>query len=217
MILALFGPPGCGKGTQAKRLVDHLQTVQLSTGDMLREAIKRNDSLGVKAKEFMSQGKLVPDDLMIDLIKTRISKSDCTSGFMLDGFPRTVAQAKALDQMLRNSGRSGIDHVISFNVPTEELVERLSGRLVCQNCGTSFHEKTKIPRNPNTCDNCSGNLIKRDDDKPEVVRTRLNTFLRDTAPVESFYKDLNLLRVVDAVGPETKVFDRILGSIGAGN
>lgn len=209
MILALFGPPGSGKGTQAKTLLGHLGVPQLSTGDMLRESIRLGETLGIKAKEFMSKGQLVPDDLMVDLIKVRIQRQDCKNGFMLDGFPRTVAQAKALDLMLAGL-KTKIDHVVSFCVPTEELVSRLSGRLVCSGCGTSYHEKHKIPKKSGICDLCGKPVVKRDDDKPEVVRTRLETFQRETAPVEAYYAQLGALRSVNATGTEKEIFDRIL-------
>ena len=214
MILALFGPPGSGKGTQAKRLIGTLGIPQLSTGDMLREAIKGGTGLGKKADAFMSQGKLVPDDLMIDLIRERIQQTDCKNGFMLDGFPRTVAQAEALERMLNDLG-CRMDRVISFKVDTEELVSRLSGRLVCSNCGASYHEVNKLPKIQGKCDLCGGTLIKREDDKPEVVRTRLKTFASSTAPVEDYYRRKRLLSEVDAMGSETEVFNRILSVVGA--
>lgn len=213
MIIALFGPPGSGKGTQAKFLIKELGIPQLSTGDMLREAIKAGAALGLKAKEFMNKGQLVPDSLMIDLIKGRIQLPDCSKGFMLDGFPRTVAQAEALDKMLSALGLS-MAHVVSFVVDRAALVERLSGRLVCSNCGASYHEKTKNPKTAGICDVCSGKVIKRDDDKPAVVEARLETFLSSTKPVENFYRGSNRLREVDAQGSEKEIFGRILKAIG---
>ncbi len=172
MIFALFGPPGSGKGTQAKNLVKTLGIPQLSTGDMLREAIKAGSALGLEAKEFMNKGHLVPDSLMIGLIRTRIQAPDCSKGFMLDGFPRTVAQAEALDTMLADQGLS-MEHVVSFLVDRKELVSRLSGRLVCSNCGASYHEGTKPPKKAGVCDNCGSPVIKREDDRAEVVEARL--------------------------------------------
>lgn len=213
MILALFGPPGSGKGTQAKRLVAALGVPQLSTGDMLREAIKQGTPLGKRADEFMSKGNLVPDDLMVDLIKARIRNPDCVRGFMLDGFPRTVAQAEALERMLSGLSRT-IDHVVSFHVDQEELVHRLSGRLVCSNCGSSFHDQDKPPKSKGKCDVCASGLIKRDDDAPGVVRHRLETFLKSTAPVEQYYKAKGVLRQLDALGAEEEVFERILSVVG---
>lgn len=213
MILILFGPPGSGKGTQAKTLLHKLGIPQLSTGDMLREAIKLGSSLGIRAKEFMNQGKLVPDDLMVTLIKERVQRPDCERGFLLDGFPRTVSQAGSLDAMLV-SLKAQIDHVVSLLVPVEELVQRLSGRLVCSRCGTSYHEKTKKPKESGICDVCAGAILKREDDRPEVVRTRLATFQNETAPVENFYAMQGKLKPVDATGNENDVLQRILRAIG---
>ncbi len=213
MIFALFGPPGSGKGTQAKTLVKALNIPQLSTGDMLREAIKEGSGLGVKAKEFMNKGQLVPDSVMIDLIQSRIQQPDCKKGFMLDGFPRTVAQAEALDSML---GRLSLklSHVLNFVVDRKELVDRLSGRLVCASCGASYHERTKPPVKAGVCDACGGSVIKRDDDKPEVVETRLATFLASTKPVADFYRGQGRLREIKAEGAEKDIFDRIMRAIG---
>lgn len=213
MIFALFGPPGSGKGTQAKTLVKILNIPQLSTGDMLREAIKAGNALGTKAKEYMNKGQLVPDELMIDLIKSRIQDSDCTKGFMLDGFPRTVAQAEALDSMLAGLGRT-MDHVLSFVVDRNALVERLTGRLVCSNCGASYHAKTKPPAQAGKCDVCGGPVVRREDDKPEVVNTRLDTFLSSTKPVAEFYRTKSRLREIDAEGAESEILQRILKAIG---
>ncbi len=213
MIIALFGPPGSGKGTQAKSLVSTLSIPQLSTGDMLRESIKAALPIGLQAKSFMSQGQLVPDNLMIELIRERISAPDCLKGFMLDGFPRTVAQAEALDNMLGGLSKR-LDAVVSFKVDEKALVERLSGRLVCLACGSSFHETHKPTKIQGLCDNCGGVVSKRDDDSPEVVMTRLRTFTSSTAPVEEFYRLKGKLRVVNAFGEEKEVLSRILGAIG---
>jgi len=213
MIFALFGPPGSGKGTQAKALVAKLRIPQLSTGDMLRDAIKHGSSLGKEAKGFMDRGELVPDALIIELIEGRIKSDDCSNGFMLDGFPRTVAQAEALDKMLLNQGL-GLGSVVSFVVDRAELVARLSGRLICNKCGASFHELSKPPVRNGLCDFCGGGLIKREDDKPSVVATRLDTFLASTKPVADFYRSKGKLCEVDAMGAEKEVFDRILKAIG---
>jgi adenylate kinase len=213
MIFALFGPPGSGKGTQAKALVKSLGIPQLSTGDMLREAIKEGSALGIEAKEFMNKGQLVPDSIMIGLIRGRIQEPDCKKGFMLDGFPRTVAQAEALDSMLASQGLA-LEHVISFLVDKNELVGRLSGRLVCSNCGASYHEATKPPKKPGICDICGGSVIKREDDRAEVVEARLETFQASTKPVEEYYRAKGRLREVQAMGPEEEVFQRILRAIG---
>lgn len=213
MILALFGPPGSGKGTQAKSLIQKLGIPQLSTGDMLREAIKAGSPLGRRADGFMSQGNLVPDDLMIALIEERIGQSDCAKGFMLDGFPRTVAQAEALDKVLENQALK-MGRVLSFRVNEEELTTRLSGRLVCSGCGASFHEVNKPPRVKDVCDVCGGGLIRRKDDSPEVIKHRLATFRASTAPVEAYYQARGVLVEINAEGREDEVFMRILNAVG---
>ena len=212
MILALFGPPGSGKGTQAKLLIESLGIPQLSTGDMLRESIKLGIPLGVKAKEFMNKGQLVPDSLMIELIQERIQKPDCKKGFLLDGFPRTVAQAEALDLMFKKLNLT-MERVISFEVDTKELVDRLAGRVVCSACGASYHMKTKPTRLADVCDNCGGKVVKRPDDRAEVVQERLDVFTASTAPVEAYYKTKGILKAVNAMGDMNEVFERILKSI----
>ena len=179
----------------------------------MRESIKAALPIGLQAKSFMSQGQLVPDNLMIELIRERISAPDCLKGFMLDGFPRTVAQAEALDHMLAGLSKR-LDAVVSFKVDEKALVERLSGRLVCVSCGASFHETHKPTQKQGFCDNCGGVVSKRDDDSPAVVTTRLRTFTSSTAPVEEFYRLQGKLRVVDAFGKEKEVLSRILGAIG---
>jgi adenylate kinase len=215
MIFALFGPPGSGKGTQAKALVENLGIPQLSTGDMLREAIKQGTPLGQEAKGYMDKGQLVPDSLMVGLIQHRIQAADCKKGFMLDGFPRTVSQAESLDTMLKDQGLA-LGAVVSFMVNHNELIARLSGRLMCSKCGTSYHEQSKPPRVAGVCDVCGSAVIKREDDKPAVVQTRLQTFLASTKPVEDFYRAKGRLKEVDAVGTESEIYGRILKAIGQG-
>jgi adenylate kinase len=216
MIFALFGPPGSGKGTQAKALVENLGIPQLSTGDMLREAIKSGTPLGQEAKGFMDKGQLVPDSLIVGLIQHRIQAADCKKGFMLDGFPRTVSQAESLDTMLKDQGLA-LGAVVSFVVNHDELIARLSGRLMCSKCGTSYHEQSKPPRVAGVCDVCGSAVIKREDDKPAVVQTRLQTFLASTKPVEDFYRAKGRLKEIDAVGTESEIFARILKAIGQGH
>jgi adenylate kinase len=215
MIFALFGPPGSGKGTQAKALVENLGIPQLSTGDMLREAIKQGTPLGQEAKGYMDKGQLVPDTLIVGLIQHRIQAADCKKGFMLDGFPRTVSQAESLDTMLKDQGLA-LGAVVSFMVNHNELIARLSGRLMCSKCGTSYHEQSKPPRVAGVCDVCGSAVIKREDDKPAVVQTRLQTFLASTKPVEDFYRAKGRLKEVDAVGTESEIYGRILKAIGQG-
>jgi len=213
MILALFGPPGSGKGTQAKALIKALGIPQLSTGDMLRESIKAGTSLGKKAKEYMDLGKLVPDDVMIGMIQSRIQSADCSKGFMLDGFPRTVAQASALDSMLQSAGLK-LESVLSFEVNRSELISRLAGRLVCSSCGASYHEQSKPPKKGGTCDVCSGPVTKRPDDTASVVESRLDTFLASTKPVADYYQAQGRLKLIQAEGSEGQVFERIMKAIG---
>ncbi len=214
MVYILFGPPGSGKGTQAKTLQEDLKIPQLSTGDMLREAIKAGSELGVKAKTFMDAGDLVPDEVMVGLIEERLKDPDCEQGCLLDGFPRTVPQAEALETMLAAASKP-ISKVVSFQVNEEELVTRLSGRVVCGDCGASFHEDTKPPKQAGQCDYCSSkNLKKRDDDKPEVVRNRLQAFQKQTSPVEDFYKTKGLLSQIDAMGEFENVYSRLREAMG---
>lgn len=208
-ILLFFGPPGAGKGTQAKALIDELGIPQLATGDMLREAIKKETDLGMKAKGFMDAGNLVPDELMVGLIRERTEAEDCKQGFLLDGFPRTVAQAEALDAMLSEKGLN-INHVVSFEVDKSELIERLSGRIVCPDCGASFHKSNKPPQKDGICDDCGGDkLYRRKDDHPDVIENRLDTFLRETAPVKDYYKQKGSLREVNAQGDFEAVKGRL--------
>lgn len=214
MVYILFGPPGSGKGTQAKTLQEDLKIPQLSTGDMLREAIRAGSELGVKAKGFMDAGDLVPDEVMVGLIEERLKQDDCSNGCLLDGFPRTVPQAEALESMLAATGKP-ISKVVSFQVDEEELVARLSGRVVCGDCGASFHEQTRPPKVAGTCDYCgSTNLKKRADDKPEVVRNRLQAFAKQTAPVEEFYKGKALLAQINAMGEFDEVYSRLREAMG---
>lgn len=209
MVYILFGPPGSGKGTQAKNLQADLKIPQLSTGDMLREAIKAGTELGHKAKSFMDAGDLVPDAVMVGLIEERIQQPDCDAGCLLDGFPRTVPQAEALDVMLAKANKP-IQRVVSFLVNDDELVQRLSGRLVCSDCGASFHETTRAPKVSGVCDYCGGkNLKKRDDDAPEVVRNRLKAFKQQTAPVEDFYRKKGLLAQINASGEFSEIYARL--------
>lgn len=197
--LILLGPPGAGKGTQAKLLIDNFHIPQISTGDILRAAVKELTPAGIRAKEFMAAGSLVPDDLVIDIIKDRLSMQDSANGFILDGFPRTVAQADALSRMLLETGKS-IDHVISITVDYSELVKRVIGRLTCKGCGRGYHLDFDPPLTPGICSVCSGELFQRDDDKEETMRARLSAYDSQTAPLIDYYKSLSLLRPVDGLG-----------------
>ncbi len=208
MILIFLGPPGSGKGTQAKRLSAEKGWPQLSTGDMLRGAISQGTQLGLEAKSFMDKGMLVPDSVVIGLIAERIGASDCKNGFILDGFPRTIPQAEALDVMLRKLGRD-VNQVILFEIEDQELVSRLSGRRTCSQCGAMYHVQTLKPKKDGVCDVCGSTLIQRDDDKPEVIQKRLRVYHEQTAPVAGYYqKQQKLARLNAAQG-----FDEVAGAL----
>jgi adenylate kinase len=199
MNLILLGPPGAGKGTQAKRLEDLHGLVQLSTGDMLRAVVASGVPLGQQAKEIMAAGKLMPDELMIEMIADRISQADCSAGFILDGFPRTVPQAEALDRMLGEKGLR-LDHVIEMKVDDAALVERITGRYTCAKCGRGYHDKFEKPRVDSVCDNCgSTEFTRRADDNAETVTTRLDAYHKQTAPILPYYKERGVLEAVDGM------------------
>lgn len=199
MNLILLGPPGAGKGTQAKRLEQTRGLVQLATGDMLRAAVASGSELGREVKAIMESGALVPDAIIIDMIAERIGQPDCQNGFILDGFPRTVPQAEALDAMLAARGRK-LDHVILMEVDEDTLVDRISGRFTCQNCGASYHDRYKRPRIEGVCDVCgSRDLVHRADDRMEAVKTRFAAYRNQTAPILPYYEDRGILRRVDGM------------------
>jgi adenylate kinase len=209
MNLILLGPPGAGKGTQAQMIVERYHIPQISTGDILRTAVKEGTPLGRKAKVFMDQGQLVPDEVVIGIIEERLKESDCHSGFILDGFPRTLAQAEALQSILTKVGKS-IDHVISIEVDPEELVRRLTGRRTCKQCGAMFHLLFHPPKKEGLCDRCGGTLYQREDDKEETIRTRLQEYEKQTAPLIQYYKVKKHLRPIQGVGGKDQIFKRIV-------
>jgi len=209
MNLILLGPPGAGKGTQAQMIVERYHIPQISTGDILRKAVKEATPLGTKAKTFMDQGQLVPDEVVIGIIDERLRATDCKPGFILDGFPRTIAQAEALQPILVNMGRS-IDHVINIKVNAEELVRRLTGRRTCRSCGAMFHLLFHRPKAEEICDRCGGPLYQREDDKEETIRTRLKEYEKQTAPLIQYYKLKNYLRSIQGVGGQEEIFARIV-------
>ena len=209
MNLVLLGPPGAGKGTQAKMMIDHYRIPQISTGDILRAALKERTPLGLKAKEFMDKGLLVPDEVVIDIIKDRLKEADCRNGYILDGFPRTVAQAQALDKVLA-AMNSNIDHVISIEVDKGELIKRLTGRRTCRQCGRGYHAIFDPPLNKDICDKCQGELYQRDDDNEDTVRNRLEVYDSQTFPLIQFYKEKDLVRSIDGQGGIQQIFDRIV-------
>jgi adenylate kinase len=199
MNLILLGPPGAGKGTQAKILIKKYGIPQISTGDILRSAVKEQTPMGVKAKGFMDSGALVPDEVVVGIVEERIGKPDCAEGYILDGFPRTVAQADSLTVMLRNKG-AGIDHVISITVDNEELLKRITGRRTCKGCGAGYHVLYDPPKQADVCNECGGELYQRDDDREETMRRRLEVYEEQTSPLIAYYMDRNLLRTVDGMG-----------------
>ena len=213
MNLILLGPPGAGKGTQAKMLIDAYGIPQISTGDMLREAVKNQTALGMEAKKFMDSGQLVPDEVVIGLAKDRIAQPDCEKGFMLDGFPRTVPQAEALDKVLDGMDKK-IDHVISIEVPNSELLGRLTGRRTCKACGQGYHVMFDPPKQEGVCDKCGGELYQRDDDNEETVSNRLKVYESQTEPLIDYYKAKGLLRPIDGVGGMGEILDRIKAVLG---
>ena len=216
MILILLGPPGAGKGTQAKRLEAQYGIVQLATGDMLRAAVAAGTEVGRKAKAIMEAGQLVPDAIVIGIIEDRIGQPDCRNGFVLDGFPRTVAQAEALDDMLARKGLR-LDHVIELKVDDEALIERISGRFTCAKCGEGYHDKFKRPRTEGVCDVCGGTeFVRRSDDKAETVRARLDAYHAQTAPILPYYRDKGLLAQVDGMADIDEVTRQIRAVVEAG-
>ncbi|MGJ9460390.1 adenylate kinase [Oceanobacillus sp. CF4.6] len=213
MNLILMGLPGAGKGTQAEKINKKYNIPHISTGDMFRLAIKEGTDLGMKAKDYMDQGDLVPDEVTIGIVKERLSKADCVNGFLLDGFPRTIAQAEALQQLLTDLNRS-IDYVLHVDVPEEKLVERLTGRRICPTCGTTYHVVYNPPKQEGVCDNDGSKLIQRDDDQPETVKKRLSVNIEQTQPLLDFYQDKGYLLKVDGDRDIEVVFQDIQTILG---
>ncbi len=213
MRLLLLGPPGAGKGTQAKLLVERLGIPQISTGDMLRAAAKAGTPLGQEAKQYMDRGALVPDEVINQLVRERVQQPDCARGYILDGYPRTVAQAKSLREMLLALGLA-VDHVLSLEVPVGELVERLAGRRTCRSCGAMYHVHFSPSKADGRCDACGGATYQRDDDREETVRRRLTVYAEQTAPLVSFYEARGLLRRVAGTGEIAEIFQRITAALG---
>ena len=213
MRLVLLGPPGAGKGTQAERIAARYGVPHLSTGDMLREAVAADTEVGRRAKAIMDAGRLVPDDVMNRLVAERIAQPDAARGFVLDGFPRTLAQAEALDRLLEERDQR-LDAVVEIAVDDDALVERISGRFACARCGAGYHDRFKQPQVDGVCDACgSREFVRREDDKPETVRARLNAYHAQTAPLLPFYRDKGLLAAVDGMAEiddvSSEVFERI--------
>ncbi|GAB1159543.1 adenylate kinase [Paenibacillus illinoisensis] len=193
MNILFMGPPGAGKGTQADVIVKEFGIPHISTGDAFRLAIKQGTPIGLKAKEYMDQGLLVPDDVTIGIVEERLQQPDCREGFLLDGFPRTLSQAEALDGILDRQN-SGLDHVINLKVDRDKLLARLTGRRICKNCGATYHVVFNPPKQEGICDKCGGELYQRSDDNEESVGTRLDEYINKTAPLLTFYENKGLLR-----------------------
>ena len=207
MKIIMLGAPGAGKGTQAKKLAAKYGIPHISTGDIFRANIKNGTELGTKAKVFMDQGLLVPDELVVDLIMDRFAQADCENGYVLDGFPRTIPQAKALDDALAKNN-DAVEYAIDVDVPDEAIVSRMSGRRACVNCGATYHLVTIPPKKENTCDTCDAELILRDDDRPETVLKRLKVYHDQTQPLIEYYNGKGVLRTVDGTqDPETAFND----------
>jgi len=211
LVIILIGPPGCGKGTQAVTLSEKLQIPHISTGDLFREHINKNTALGQKAKSYMNEGKLVPDELVIQMLLDRITRKDCKKGYILDGFPRTVMQAQILDKTLKDKS-----HIvaINMNIGDEPLIERITNRLICEKCGKSFHKIFLPPKKDNICDFCHGKLYQRQDDTEKVVKQRLTIYHKQTEPVINYYKSKqNRLFEISAVGDKDQIFKNLVDTV----
>lgn len=210
MKIVLLGPPGAGKGTQAKQISNNYNIPHISTGDIFRKNISEKTELGVKAKEYMDKGLLVPDELTIDIVKDRLGDEDCKNGFLLDGFPRTVKQAEALDAFLSDN----IDTALLIEVPRENILERMTGRRVCPKCGASYHIKFNPAKVDNVCNECGSELIQRKDDTVETVGERLDVYYKQTEPLVKYYKSKNALKAVDGTKNIDVVFEDIVKLLG---
>ena len=208
----LLGPPGAGKGTQAETIVNEFSIPHISTGDIFRKNIKEGTALGKKAKEFMDQGKLVPDDLTVELVKDRLLQDDCKNGFLLDGFPRTIYQADALEDALKSMNQS-LDYVINIIVRKELLVERAVGRRVCKNCGQTYHMSFNKPSKEGVCDNCGGVLLQRKDDTKETVENRINVYQEQTEPLIDYYTQKGIIVNIDGEKPIAQVGKDIIAEL----
>ncbi len=212
MYLLLMGPPGAGKGTQAAKLVERYDIPHVSTGDIFRGALQERTPLGLEAKRYMDVGALVPDQVTVGITRERLAKSDCLGGFILDGFPRTLQQAHALDQMLAKMGIR-LNRVVNIVVPDEDLIPRLTGRRICQSCGATYHMEFRPPVKPGICDRCGGELYQRADDQEITVRERLEVYRRQTQPLIQYYLDRDLYTEINGAQPADTVFRDIIVSL----
>lgn len=210
--LVLLGPPGAGKGTQASAIVSKYSIPHISTGDIFRANIKNGTELGKQVEAYMKKGLLVPDELVVSIVKDRLTKEDCKEGFLLDGFPRTVNQAEALDKELKDMNLK-LDRVINIEVGKEILIERAIGRRICKNCGATYHVKFSPPKVGNTCDKCGGELYQRDDDKAETVEKRIEVYQEQTKPLIDYYKEKDLLLNIDGTKSIEEIFNDIVASL----
>ena len=213
MKIVMLGAPGAGKGPQAKRIAAKFSIPHISTGDIFRANIKNNTPLGAKAKSYMDKGELVPDELVIELIMDRFAQDDCVNGYVLDGFPRTIPQAEELDKALK-SVNDNLDYAIDVEVPDDNIINRMSGRRACVNCGATYHIVHNPPKVENECDTCNGELILRDDDKPETVKNRLDVYHTQTEPLLKYYTEKGILYTVDGTQNMDTVFDSICKIVG---
>jgi adenylate kinase len=210
--IVMMGPPGAGKGTQAKRVAERLGVPHISTGDMLRQAVAAGTPLGRQARRIMDEGRLVPDAVVIGIVDERLGAADTAPGFVLDGFPRTVAQAEGLERLLA-AREQPLTRVLQLDVPEDEIVRRLSGRRVCRQCGVMYHVTFDPPARPDRCDRCGGELYQRDDDREETVRQRLEVYRDETAPLVAYYRRAGLLREIEGTGDQAAVFARVIKAL----
>ncbi len=214
MKIIMLGAPGAGKGTQAKKIAEKYGIVHVSTGDIFRANLKGGTELGMKAKSYMEQGKLVPDDVTIAMLLDRIGEADCANGYVLDGFPRTIPQAESLTEALDKRGEK-IDYVIDVDVPDEAIIDRMSGRRACVSCGATYHTVHNAPKTEGVCDACGGKLVLREDDKPETVKRRLSVYHEQTQPLIEYYQKAGILASVDGTQDLNKVFEDIVSVLEA--
>jgi len=210
--LILLGPPGAGKGSQGKSLSEAYKIPQVSTGDILRAAVRDKTELGIKAKSYMDKGELVPDSLVVEIVAERLRKNDCHNGFLLDGFPRNILQAKAVEKILAGLGKK-IHYIINIEVPRKEIIKRLSGRRVCRNCGEGYHLIFNPSVDDKRCDKCKGELYQREDDKEDTIEARLKVYEEQTAPLIDFYRKKGALISIDGVGGFKDITEKIVNAI----